>query len=104
MAKRFLLIYFIFHGHFLFVEVNGNEEDIAIFFTDALQCVQRIVRETDSLGNDSVILDRLISELDGYARTISLLLLINQQHEGDIRGALVTLEALILKTYVFNMS
>ena len=87
MAKRFLLIYFIFHGHFLFVEVNGNEEDIAIFFTDALQCVQRIVRETDSLGNDSVILDRLISELDGYARTISLLLLINQQHEGDNQGS-----------------
>ena len=46
------------------MEVYGNEENITIFFTDTLRCVQRIVRETDNLGHD--ILERLISELNGY--------------------------------------
>lgn len=30
----FLLIYLLFQCQFLFVEVNGNEEDITIFFPE----------------------------------------------------------------------
>ncbi|XP_054631907.1 uncharacterized protein LOC129181161 [Dunckerocampus dactyliophorus] len=91
----FPLIYLLFQVQFLFVGVNGNEEDIAIFFTNTMRCVQTIVRETDSLGHDSMILERLFCELNGYARTISFFLSISQQLEGgDIQGSLGALEAL----------
>lgn len=95
MSGVFIFIYFLFQGQFLFLEVNGNEENVVIFFTDALQCVQRIVRETDNLGHDGVIMERLISELIGYTRTVSFLLSINQQFEGrNNEGNFGALEAL----------
>lgn len=89
------LIYLLFQGHFLFVEVSGNEENITIFFTHTMRCVQNIGRETDSVGHDSMILERLFCELNGYTRTISFFLSITQQSEGgDSQGSLRALEAL----------
>lgn len=99
MPWIFLLIYFLFQGQFLFVRVNDNEENITIFFTDALQCVQKTVRETESLGHDTAILDRFISELDGYIQTIST----DQQfEEGDNLGSFDALEALHACQHVIN--
>lgn len=96
MSGVLFIIYFLFQSQFLFLEVNGNEENVTIFFTNTLQCVQRILRETDNLGHDRVILDRLISELIGYTRTVSFLASINQQQfEGrDNEGSFGALEAL----------
>lgn len=79
----FLLIYLLFQCQFLFVEVNGNEEDITIFFLKTMRCVQDITRETDSMGSDSMILERLFYEPDWYKWTISSFLSISQQLEGS---------------------
>lgn len=92
-----ILMYFVIQSQFLFWELNGNEENVTIFFTDTLQCVQRIQRETDNLGRDSAILERLFSELIGYTRAVSFLISINQQFEErdnqESFGALETLNA-----------
>ena len=90
----FPLIYLLFQVQFLFVEVKGNEEDIAIFFTNTMRCVETIVRETDNVGHDSMILERLFCELNGYARTISFFLSSQQLEGGDSQGSLGALEAL----------
>lgn len=80
------------------MEVNGNEENIAIFFIDALLCFQRIVRETESLGHDTVILDRLISEL---GQSLSSSPLTSSLKRVTIREALVPWR---YSMHVFNMS
>lgn len=89
----FLLIYLFFQGQFLFKEVNGNEEDIAIFFTNTMRCVQTIIRETNSMGHDSMVLERLFCELNGYTQTIYFFFSISQQL-GNSEGSLDALEAL----------
>lgn len=89
----FPLIYLLFQSNFL-LAVNGNEESIRMFFTNAMRCLQHIARETDRGGYDSMILDRLFFELNGYARTI---LFLSQQFEGGVdQESFVTLEALHL--------
>lgn len=89
----FLLIYLLFQSNFL-LAVNGNEESIRTFFTNAMRCLQHIARESDRGGYDSMILDRLFFELNGYARTI---LFFSQQFDGGVdQESFVTLEALHL--------
>ncbi len=78
----FLLIYLLFQGQFLYVEVNGNEEDVTIFLTNMLRCVQNILVETDNVGHDSMMLESLFFELNGYARTISFFLSTDEWLEG----------------------
>lgn len=93
----FLIIYLLCQAQFLFLGVNGNEEDIIHFFTDRMRCVQDIIRETDSMGPDSMVLARLYCELDGHTRTISAFLLICRQlEEGDSRECVSALEAVYI--------
>ncbi|XP_039657021.1 uncharacterized protein LOC120559393 [Perca fluviatilis] len=90
----FHFIYLLLQVPFAFVEVNGNEEDITLFFTDTMRCVHDIIRETESMGPDSMVLQRLFGELDSYRRTMFSFILISQQLGGsDSRESLGALEA-----------
>lgn len=62
----FQVIFFIFQVQALFLEVKGNEEDIANFISSVLQCIEEIQRDADSMGQE-----RLYRELDDHTRTVS---------------------------------
>ncbi|KAK2830807.1 hypothetical protein Q5P01_018738 [Channa striata] len=82
VSKIFIFIYLLFQGQLLFVEVNGSAEDIQVFFTTAMQCAQNMISESDTMGSDSMILERLFLELNGYTKTISSFLSIHQNLGG----------------------
>lgn len=54
----------------LFIEVTGNEEEIADFFNSALQCIREIQRTGDQ--------ERLFRELDDHTRTLSAFLSVSR--------------------------
>lgn len=57
---------------FFFVGVKGNVEDITIFFTNTMRCLQSSVRECDSMGHDSMIWkDSSVSLMDTHGQFFS---------------------------------
>ena len=56
------LIFFVFQVQALFFEVRGNEEDVVVFFTNALQCIERLQREE----SDNFHQERLYRELNEH--------------------------------------
>ena len=64
------LIFFIFQIQPLFFEVRGNEEDVVVFFSSALQCIERLQRQE----SDNFHQERLYIELNEHTRTLSAFL------------------------------
>lgn len=73
------LFFLLFQVHTLYFEVTANEEDVASFFSTALQCIDSLQSET----SNNFYQERLYRTLDDHTRTLSAFLAAVTRYDPD---------------------